>query len=402
MNKKVCAGLDVHKDSVFAAISKGSNASEVKEFSTLTCSIKELCSWLISEGVKEVAMESTGIYWVPIWNILEAAGFKLMLVNPYFIKQMPGRKSDVKDAQWIALLLTKELLKGSLVPSTQIRTLRAYSREYVKLQQQITRVVQSIERILESANIRITSMTSRIESKTVLKIVSKIIEGETDIDKLYALVHGRIKNSKGEKVKHSLEGFIKEEHRIILGLRMEEYEMYFKQAELVENKMIEISEVYFKREIEILKTMPGVATQSAIQLIAETGGDMTQFSSSNKITRWAGLCPRNDESAGKIKSKATTKGNSYLRRIIVQIAWASSRTKGSHFQSQFQHLAVRKGNKKALIAVARKQLAVAWNMLRNNMPYDPTKQPVYSQEQIKAKKKHHEKELKKLALYLDN
>jgi len=396
METKACSGLDVHKDSIYAAVFKHNLCSEVRIFSTLTSDLKVLSQWLLSEGVESIAMESTGIYWVPIWNILEREKFNLILVNPYFIKQMPGRKTDTKDAQWIAELLSKNLLKGSLVPSPQIRTLRFYSRAYVKRIQSITRVVLSIERILESANIHITSMVSCIDSKTVMKVTKSIIEGETDSSKLIKYVHGRVVNRKGEKVVQALEGYVKDEHRYLLSQLMDEYESLTNQANELEKKMIEIGEQFYKEEIRLLKTIPGVSDQSALQLIAETGGDMNAFQTSNKLAKWAGLCPRNDESAGKIKSKATTKGNNYLRRIIVQIAWASCRVKGSYFQSFYRNLAFRKGNKKALIAVARKQLIVTWNVLKAKKEYDPNLQPLMSKEQLQSRKKYYEKELNKL------
>jgi transposase len=393
---KICCGLDVHKETIFAAINANGKAGEVKEYSTLTCQVKAMGEWLKANGVMDVAMESTGIYWIPIWNILEAAGFRLILVNPYFIKQMPGRKSDVKDSQWIAQLLAKDMLKSSLIPCHQIRTLRCYSREYVKRQQSITRIVVGMERTLETANIRITSMVSKIESKTVLNIIELIIKGETDIDKLLEKVHGRTKNRKGELVRQSLEGFVFPEHRFLLAQQLEEYKLYYRQAEELQKQMLAICKEHYAKEMELLKTMPGTDDQSVMQLIAETGADMSSFETSNKLSNWAGLCPRNDETAGKIKSKATTKGNKYLRRIIVQIAWASSRTKSSSYYNKYNQLAMRKGRKKALIAMARKQLTVVWNILNYGQPYDMNKQPVITPEQLLAKKKYYQKELDKL------
>lgn len=396
--KKICCGLDVHKETIFAAINANGKVGEVKEYSTLTCQVRALSDWLKENGVTDVAMESTGIYWIPIWNILEAAGFRLTLVNPYFIKQMPGRKSDIKDSQWIAQLLAKDMLKSSLIPCHQIRTLRAYSREYVKRQQNITRIVVGMERTLETANIRITSMTSKIESKTVLNIIELLIKGETDVDKLLEKVHTRTKNRKGGLVAQSLEGFILPEHRFLLSQQMEQYLTYYKQADELQKQMLAICKEHYAGEMELLKTMPGTDDQSVMQLIAETGADMGAFETSNRLSNWAGLCPRNDESAGKIKSKATTKGNKYLRRIIVQIAWAASRTKSSSYYNKYNQLAIRKGRKKALVAVARKQLTVVWNILKYEQPYDISKQPVISPEQLLAKKKYHEKELDKLSI----
>ncbi len=396
--KKICCGLDVHKETIFAAINANGKAGEVKEYSTLTCQIRAMSEWLKANGVTDIAMESTGIYWIPVWNILEAAGFRLTLVNPYFIKQMPGRKSDIKDSQWIAQLLAKDMLKSSLIPCHQIRTLRAYSREYVKRQQSITRIVVGMERTLETANIRITSMVSKIESKTVLNIIELIIKGETDIGKLLEKVHGRTKNRKGALVGQSLEGFVLAEHRFLLEQQLEEYRLYHKQAGELQKQMLAICKEHYAKEMELLKTMPGTDDQSVMQLIAETGADMGAFETSNRLSNWAGLCPRNDESAGKIKSKATTKGNKYLRRIIVQVAWAASRTKNSSYYNKYNQLAIRKGRKKALVAVARKQLTVVWNILKYDQPYDINKQPVITAEQIQAKKKYYQKELDKLSL----
>lgn len=395
--KQLCCGLDVHKDTIFAAIHTDKPPVEVREFSTFTSDIQAMGQWLKEQGVVEIAMESTGIYWVPIWNILEKQEFKLLLVNPYFIKQMPGRKRDVKDSQWIAQLLAKGMLRGSLIPEERIRELRLYSREYVHKQSAITRCVQNMERILETASIHITSLVSKIESRTVMNIIDSIVKGETKAEKLLRHVHGRIINSqKKERVLQSLQGFIKPEHILLLRQKQQEYQLLVNQAMELEQQMKEICNTYYKKEIELLKTMPGVETQSAMQIIAETGANMNAFDTSKKLTSWAGLRPRNDESAGKIKSKATTKGNKYLRRIMVQIAWAASRTKASSYHVKFIQLTIRKGNKKALIAIARKHLSVIWNILGKQQEYNAQLQPVYSAEQLQSKKTYYLKQLEQL------
>jgi transposase len=399
--KQHCCGLDVHKDTIFAAIYADGKHTEVKEFSTLTPDIHSMSKWMKEQGVTKVAMESTGIYWVCVWNILEKEGFRLLLVNPYFIKQMPGRKSDVKDSQWIAQLLAKDMLRGSLIPEEHIRELRCYSREYVRKKGYITRCMQSMERILETAGIHITSLVSKIESKTVLDVIDSIIKGQTDAEKLIHHVHGRIINSKKrEKVLQSLQGFIKPEHKVLLGQKQEEYQLLNKQATELEQHMTGICNTYYKKEMELLKTMPGVDTQAAMQIIAETGASMKPFDTSKKLTGWAGLRPRNDESAGKIKSKATTKGNKYLKRIMVQVAWAASRTKASSYYAKFIQLAIRKGNKKALIAIARKHLSVIWNVLEKQLPYNAQLQPVYTAEQLLRKKTYYQNQLEQLNRFL--
>ena len=350
------SGLDVHKDTIFCAIYNGKQYGEVIEYPTFSEDIRKMGNQLRKEGVRRVALESTGIYWIPVWNILEDMGFELMLVNPFLIKQMPGRKSDVKDAQWIAKLLHKGLLRGSLVPEKTIRQLRTYSRKYVKMQGMITRVTQEMERILETCNVRITSLASKNNSKSVLSVIEKIIAGEDSVEELACCIHGRILNSKGELVRLSLEGFIQEHHRFSLELAWEQFNLFTVQLQMLENKMEEICDRHYSRQMDILMGIDGIGKQAAMQIIAETGADMKAFENSGKLTGWTGLRPRNDESAGKYKSTAVTHGNKYLRRIMVQCAWAAARTKGSFYKSKFEQLCVRKSRKKALIAIARKLL----------------------------------------------
>ena len=200
------SGLDVHKDTVFCAIYDGKKYGKVIEFATFSENIRAMAQMLIGEGVKKIAMESTGIYWIPVWNILEEAGFDLMLVNPFLIKQMPGRKSDVKDAQWIAKLLHKGMLRSSLIPCKIVRQLRTYSRRFVKMQGMITRVNQEMERILEMCNIRITSLMSNNHGVSIQKVIEKVIAGQDSVEELACCIHGRTLNSKGELVKLSLDG----------------------------------------------------------------------------------------------------------------------------------------------------------------------------------------------------
>jgi transposase len=392
------SGLDVHKDTIFCGIYDGKKNIAVQEFTTFTENIREMGIMLQRKKIKRIAMESTSIYWIPVWNILEDMGFDLMLVNPYLIKQMPGRKSDVKDAQWIATLLYKGLLRGSLVPDKQIRELRSYSRRYVKLQGKITSSFQEMERILEMSNIRITSLVSSNNSVSVKKVIQGIIQGKDSVEELACHIHSRILNSKKEKVRKSLEGFISEHHRFNLELVWQQYQLYQEQLSNVEEKMKQICYENYSDQMKLLQTIPGIKEQSAMQIIAETGNNMDAFENSGKITGWAGLRPKNDESAGKFKSTATTKGNKYLRRILVQCAWAASRTKGSYYKNKFEQLCIRKSRKKALIAIARKLLTVVWNVMNQEQPYNPNMLPVLDPEKIRNKMKYHAKELEKLQM----
>jgi transposase len=390
------SGLDVHKDTVFCAIYDGKKYGEVNEHPTFSEDIRTMGNQLRKEGVRKVALESTGIYWIPVWNILEDMGFDLMLVNPFLIKQMPGRKSDVKDAQWIAKLLHKGLLRGSLVPDKTIRQLRTYSRKYVKMQGMITRVTQEMERILETCNIRITSLTSKNNSKSVLGVIEKIIAGEDAVEELACCIHARILNSKGDLVRLSLDGFIQDHHRFNLQLAWEQFQLFTVQLQMLENKMEEICDKHYSKQMELLMSIDGIGKQATMQIIAETGADMKVFENSSKLTGWTGLRPRNDESAGKYKSTAVTHGNKYLRRIMVQCAWAAARTKGSFYKSKFEQLCVRKSRKKALIAIARKLLTVVWHVLNENEPFNPRYLPVYDPRKIQMKVNYHRREIEKL------
>jgi len=390
------SGLDVHKDTIFCAIYDGRKYGKVNEFSTFTEHIRELACMLHTNGVKKIAMESTGIYWIPIWNILEEEGFKLMLVNPFLIKQMPGRKSDVKDAQWIAKLLHKGMLSGSMVPGKTIRQLRSYSRKYVKMQGMITQVNQEMERILEMCNIRITSLMSNNHGVSIHKVIEKIIAGQDSVEELACCIHGRTLNAKGDLVRLSLDGKVEDHHRFNLSLAYEQYQLIMKQTDSLERQMEALCDEHYAREMKLLLSIPGVGKQAAMQIISETGGDMQVFADSGKLTGWTGLRPRNDESAGKFKSKAITKGNKYLRRIMVQCAWAASRTKGSYYKSKFEQFCIRKSRKKALIAIARKLLTVVWHVLKENQPYNPRILPVYDPKKMKLKIKYHKREIEKL------
>lgn len=393
--EKVC-GLDVHKDSIFCAVFDGEKTSGVKEFKAFTQTIKDMGEWLKQEGVKKIAMESTSIYWIPIWNVLESMEFELMLVNPYLIKQMPGRKSDVKDAQWIAILLYKNLLRSSFVPNKPIREMRSYSREYVKLGERISHVTQKMESILEMSNIRITSLMSKNNGVSVIKIIEKIIDGKDTIEDLINCVHGRTINTHGDFVKLALEGHIEEHHRFNLKIAYDQYKLFLEQQNQINEKMAEICDKSYPEQVKLLETLPGVKKQSAMQIVAETGGDMKAFESSCKLTGWAGLRPRNDESAGKLKNKAVTKGNKYLRKILVQCAWAASRTKETFFKNKFAQLCIRKSRKKALIAIARKLLVVVWHVLSEKKPFNSCMYSVHNPEKIRAKIAYHRGELAKL------
>jgi hypothetical protein len=313
---------------------------------------------------------------------------------------MPGRKSDVKDAQWIASLLHKGLLRGSMIPCPTIKELRIYTRKYVRLQQKAIQILTEMDRVMVTANIRISSCMSTLTSKSVIQVIDALIRGETNPDNLVKLVYANTKNKQSGKLREALTGNVKEHHQQSLKWAKELYDLHQKQIQECLFCMEKICQEHYAMEVMLLQTLPGISKVSAMCIIAEIGADMSTFENSGKITGWAGLRPRNDESAGKFKSKAITKGNKYLRSILVLVAWAASRTKGSYFKEKFNRLALRKSNKKAIVAIARKMLVIIWNMLNEKKPYNPTLAHIYDPVKVERSIAYHQKEIEKASKLL--
>ena len=368
---KVC-GLDVHKDSVFACIldEKGEKILESR-YGTLTPDLDKLRDDLVAHCVGRVAMESTSIYWIPLWHVL-VSDFEMKLVNPQFIKQLPGRKSDVKDAHWIAQCLQKDLIKGSFVPETHLQQMRQYSRRYRYLSKQIVRVEQQIDNLLQRCNIRMSNYVSNQGSSVSMrKVVRGIIQGERDPVKLAGLVHGRITNKHGlETIQASLTGVINATDVEILSQCMEELELIEKQQSQCIKHLEELALQNYAEEISLLCTIPGIQTLSAMLILSEIGGDMSAFSSASMLTGWAGLRPRNEESAGKIRSRKVLHGNKYLRQILIEVSWSAGRSKRSFLGKKYRELSGRMKSQKALVAITRKLLVIIYNVLSKKQPFD--------------------------------
>ncbi len=380
--QKVC-GLDVHKDTIFLCILAENGQSFIKEFGANTPDIIEMRDLLHANQVREVAMESTGVYWIPIWRIFQGH-FDLKLVNPYFIKQLPGRKTDVKDSEWIATCLQKRLIKGSYIPGKNIQELRQYERRYVHLVGQVTRIEQALDRQLHRCNIRITNFTSRIGSVSVMNVVQAIIKNETTPEELIKHVHGRITNKHKEKIKAALTGYISDSDRFLFRQNHEELELITRQQQECVKEMERICDSLYRQELELLCTVPGIQKLSAMTIIAELGVDLKSFATAASLVGWAGLRPRNDESNKKVKSRKITKGDKYVRRILVQCAWAMTRSKKSWLSKKFNELTKRLSKKKALIAIARKLLVIIWNILSKHESYRDYK-PIISRDQKKRR-----------------
>lgn len=368
--RNVC-GLDVHKDNVFVCIDKENGEKIQFKTGILTKELDALRDALVANDVTEIAMESTSVYWMPIWRILEN-DFKLYLVNPYAIKQLPGRKSDIKDAEWIATCLRKELVRGSYVPSSEIQQLRQYNRRIFDINKQSVYIQNKIDAALQRCNIRIGNYISNVRAKSYCEIVDMLSEGKTSPELLIVKVHKRTINKWGrDTILAALEGIVNKTDCRILKQLKEELDMLRRHKVECLVMLRDICMENYKEQILDIQTIPGIGEQGAMQIIAETGVDMKAFMTAAILVGWAGLKPRNDESNGKFKSRSTTHGNKYLRKILIECAWGASRTQGCSFNkfSYHQTMVRKKNRQKVQVAIARKILVVIWNILEKDVVY---------------------------------
>lgn len=365
-----CAGLDVHKKTVVACVrrvdSNGRVRNSVRTFGTVTRELLVLSDWLAEEKVTHVAMESTGVFWKPVYHMLEDR-FTTLLVNAQHVKQVPGRKTDTKDCEWIAQLLQHGLLRGSFVPPQPIRELRDLTRHRAKLSDQRTAVVNRIHKVLEDANIKLASVASDVMGVSGLDMLWSIVEGQDDPEKLAELARQRLRG-KIPALRLALEGKVTEHHRFLLKMLLEEVAMLEGFIEQL-NQRIEKCTLPFAQEIERLSEIPGVRRTTAENILAEIGPDMKQFPSAGHLASWAGICPGNHESAGKRKTGKTTKGNRWLRRALTQAAWAAQASKGTYLKAQYRRLVPRRGKKRAIVAVGHTILEVVYHMLASGSQY---------------------------------
>lgn len=364
-----CAGLDVHKDEVVACVRgmEGRQATHgVRRFATTTRGLLELREWLESHACTHVGMEATGVYWKPVWHVLED-GFDLVLANAAHIRNVPGRKSDVNDAVWIADLLAHGLIRASFVPPRPIQELRDLTRTRRQLVREIVQHTQRLQHVLEDANVKLGSVVSDVLGVSGRRIVRALIDGETDAQRLAALGHERLRCSRTE-LAEALHGTATEHHRFLLHQHLRTIEQLEATVAEFETRIEALLEP-FRGDIERLTTIPGISTTAAQILLAEIGADMTVFPSAGHLLSWAGLCPRLDESAGKHRSTRLRKGAPWLKPVLVQCAWAAARTKNTYLQAQFLRLKARRGPKKAAVAVAASILTAAYHMLRDRLDY---------------------------------
>ena len=365
-----CAGLDVHKASVSACVrvlnESGHVETSKRMFGTMTHDIRELGIWLRSHGVQHVVMESTGVFWKPLWNLLED-DFELMLVNPRHIKNVPGRKTDMKDCEWLCKLLQFGLLNGSFVPPRQIQRLRDLTRSRAKLIQQRATVANRIHKVLQDANVKLSSVVSDIMGVSALEMIRAMTNGEHSPERLAEMARRRLR-AKIPQLRLALDGAVDEHHRFLLQRYLSQLDFLQGEVEAFDERLRQAT-APFERSIELLRTTHGVQRRTAECLLAEIGPDMTRFPTHQALASWAGCCPGNHESAGKRKSGTTTKGSAWLHRALGEAAWAASRTKGSYLSAKFKRIASRRGRKRAIVALGHSILIASYYILKNDVPY---------------------------------
>ena len=367
MNRnRTVAGLDVHKDSIYLCIMGHDEAIIFeKTYGVLTPELRQMCQDMVGHGVTAAAMESTAVYWVPVWNEL-CESMELKLVNPFFIKQLPGRKSDVKDAQWIAECLLKNLIKGSFVPEPIVQDMRKLNRRIMDLNDDMTYNCNKLDAALQRCGFRLSNYVATIKSKSYQKVLGAIIDGTTNPEELTKMVHGRTINKHGRNtIGSAVTASFSKTDITIFRQTKEVIDTIERQMEECQKELTALCQEHFPEQYRRIQTIPGVKERAATAIIAETGVDMKMFASAACLVGWCGLKPRNDVSNGRYKSRKVTHGNRYLRQILIEIAWAASRTRNCFF-SNFSYIqtTVKKKNKmKILVAIARKILVAVWHMI---------------------------------------
>lgn len=364
-----CAGLDVHKDLVVACVRiavGGGVQQETRSFGTVTQELLALSDWLSSHGCTHVAMEATGVYWKPVWHVLEG-NFELVLANAAHIKNVPGRKTDVNDAAWISDLLAHGLIRGSFVPPAPIQELRDLTRTRKQLVREVAQHTLRIQKVLEDANLKLSSVISNVVGQSGRAILEAIIAGQDDPKALAALASRRIKASP-KMLQEALYGCTRNHHRFLLRSHLRLIDAL--QAEIADVDAC-IGEALgpFRAAAELLKEVPGISDIVAQVILAEIGSDMSRFPTNGHLRSWAGLCPRNDQSAGKRRSTRLRPGATWLKTILVQAAWAAVRSKDSYFRAQFLRIKSRRGTKKAIVAVAASLLTTVYSILKTGSVY---------------------------------
>jgi transposase len=395
---RVC-GMDVHKKLVVACVRildsrDGTVQSTLRRFGTMTADLLELRQWLAEQKVTHAAMESTGVYWQPVFNLLEGH-FKVWVVNAQHIKKVPGRKTDMTDAEWIAQLLQCGLLRPSFVPDRQQRELRDLTRQQTKLVQQRNAVGNRIEKVLETANIKLGSVASDVLGVSGRKMVEALIAGEKDASVLADLAQGQLRG-KIPELNRALQGELTEHHRFLLRQLLGQYDFFEKEIARVSERLEAVAPPSFRAAVEQIDAVAGIAERGAKALLAETGTDMSRFPTYKHLASWAGQCPGNHESAGKRRSGKTPAANRHIDAVLTEMAHGAVRTKNSYFKSQYHHVAARRGKKTAIGAVKHSLLVTVYFMLRDNKPYQDLGADYFDKLNPQQRIRYHIRKLKDL------
>jgi len=361
-----CAGVDVHKDSLKVA-ARVDGVETVETFGTSSSEIFAMADWLAGLGVKIVAMESTGVYWKPVWNLLEDH-FELILSNAQHVKHIPGCKTDVKDCRWLAELLEYGLAPRSLVPPAPQRDLRDLTRQRTQLNGDRGRVVNRIQKVLEGANIKLASVATDIMGKSGRAILDALVEGKLTAEQMAELVHP-LMNAKKPQLRLALQGRVTAHHRFMLKQLLEQVDHLDQQIAGFDRRIEEVMSPLEREVVARLDAVPGLNRKVAQVVIAEIGTKMSCYPSSDALAAWAGLCPNTNESAGKRRSGRIRHGNGWLKAALVQAAWAAGRTRRSYFSQRHRRISVRRGAKRANIAVAHSLLVVSYHLIKNGQEY---------------------------------
>jgi transposase len=368
---KSCCGIDVHKKKIKACIAKGPLDKppkfEIKTFSTTTSDLLKLKDWLEQNEVEAVAMESTGVYWKPIFNILEDK-FPIVLANPQHLKKIPGKKTDVSDSQWIATLLRCGLIPASFIPPRPIRELRDLNRTRRKLVGVMASEKNRLQKVLEDANIKLTSVVSKVDGKSSMNMIQALLtKDKLSREEIKAMVHGKLRN-KIDQLVEALNGKLTDHHRFLLKHHLENIAFMAEQIQELDEEIAKRM-IPFQRESNLIQTIPGISTTTASAIIAEIGVDMSKFPDEAHISSWTGICPGNNESAGVKKSGKTSKGDKFLKATLTEAAWSASKKKGSAYSAIYNNIAKRRGKKRALVALGHQILMDVYRALKTGEPY---------------------------------
>lgn len=374
---EVCCGLDVHKEVLVACLLKGSVDEEpepiIQEFPTLLNGLEEFKEWLIKHNCRDVAMESTGVYWYPIYNVLESifsddGGLRIIVANPHHMKNVPGKKTDIKDAHWIATLLRAGLLTASYIPPRDIRELRDWTRYRDIIVKEMVGHKNRIEKFLQQCGFKLSTFLSDIFGMSGMLLIRKLCkQGQLSTVEVQSCLKGTLRNKLSE-VRQAVNGRLSEHERLFLSTLVETFDSCQTEIENIEQRIM-VCAAKYKPTLCLLETIPALQERASTVIISELGIDLSMFPTAGHLCKWAGLCPGDYESAGKKKSTKITKGNPHIKSVLVQCAWCATRCKNFFLRDWFYRLRARRGAKKALIAVARKLLSIIWYMITNNEPY---------------------------------